>query len=137
MKICVFIGLIFICGNTIADPFFKDHQLILFYASTCQYCQQFAPIIDKWSQINSAKLVALSLDNKPLDSLRNFQPATTQLINTAYAGRPITYPALFIANQTRGLLYPVAFGALGYAELSDRLNQIQSKIENYEARKPA
>ena len=52
MKICVFIGLIFICGNTIADPFFKDHQLVLFYSSTCHYCQQFAPIIEKWSQTN-------------------------------------------------------------------------------------
>ena len=137
MKIGVLIGLIFMWGNAIANPFFKDHQLVLFYASTCHYCQQFAPIIEKWSQANGAKLVALSLDNKPLDSLRDFQPATTQIINTAYAGRPITYPALFIANQTRGLLYPVAFGALGYEELSNRLSQIQFKIENYEARKTA
>lgn len=117
------------------EPFFKDHALVLFFSSQCTYCQQFAPIVKQWAVVHAAPVLALSFDNQPLDSFPNARPATTQWINAAYAGKPITYPALFVANQKRSLLYPVAFGAMGYDEMDLRFNQIKSKIEAYESRR--
>jgi hypothetical protein len=72
-----------------------------------------------------------------LPSFPEAHPVTTQWINSAYAGKPITYPALFIANRQYHLLYPVVFEAMGYEELALRFHQVKTKIEAYEAGKKA
>lgn len=115
------------------DPFFKNHALVFFFSSQCTYCQQFAPIVKQWAVMQSAPVLTLSFDNQPLDSFPDARPVTTEWSNAAYAGKPITYPALFIANRQSHLLYPVAFGAMRYADLEIRFSQIKPKIEAYEA----
>ena len=118
----------------LSDPFFKNHAVVFFFSSQCTYCQQFSPVVKQWADAQSAPVLSLSFDNQPLSSFPDARPVTTQWINAAYAGKPITYPALFIANRQSYLLYPVAFGAMGYADLEIRLSHIKSKIEAYEAR---
>ena len=116
------------------DPFFKNHALVFFFSSQCPYCQQFAPVIKEWSTQRHAPLLALSFDNQPVAGIPEFMPVTTGWINDAYAGRPITYPAVFIVNQTSHLLYPVAYGAMSSLELEQRLTEIKAKIDAYETR---
>lgn len=116
----------------LTDPFFKDHALVLFFSSQCAYCQQFAPVVKQWALAQKAPVLALSFDNQPLPSFPEVRPVTTQWINSAYAGKPITYPALFIANRQHHLLYPIVFGAMGYEELALRFHQVKTKIEAYE-----
>lgn len=117
----------------LSTPFFKNHALVFFFSSQCTYCQQFAPVVRQWAVMQGAPVLALSFDNQPLDSFPDARPVTTEWSNAAYAGKPITYPALFIANRQSHLIYPVAFGAMGYADLEMRLSQIKPKIEAYEA----
>ncbi len=121
----------------VSEPFFKNHALIFFFSSQCPFCQQFAPVVKQWSTSHTAPILALSFDNKPLGAFPDFIPVTTQWVNEAYAGKPITYPALFIANKTSHLLYPVAYGAMTDFELDLRLTQLKTKIEVYESRSPS
>lgn len=116
------------------DLFFKDHALVFFFSSQCPYCQQFAPIVKQYALKNGASILALSFDNQPVDPFVDFIPVTTEWINEAYAGQPITYPALFIVNQRSHLLYSVAFGAMESQALEERLIDIKTKILRYEAR---
>lgn len=131
MKKIVLIWLIF-ASNLFAAGFFEEHSLIVFFTSTCPYCQKFAPVIKEWSDKNHVPLIAMALDNRSLPEFQDYQKADLELINTAFAGRNITYPATFISNNKQKLLYPVAFGALDKIELHQRLLQIQPIIQEYE-----
>ncbi|HAT8643610.1 type-F conjugative transfer system pilin assembly thiol-disulfide isomerase TrbB [Legionella pneumophila] len=114
------------------DGFFKHHALVLFYASTCPHCHQFAPEIKRWAEHQQAEVLALSFDNQPLPDFPHFLPATTEWVNAAYAGRSISYPALFVVNKETHVLYPVAIGSMTSSELDIRMMSLIPKIKAYE-----
>lgn len=114
--------------------FFTDHVLVLFYASTCPHCHEFAPTLHRWAVNHKAAVLPLSFDNNPLAEFQHFLPATSAWVNAAFAGRPIHYPALFVINNKTHALYPVSIGSMGIGELRARMNVLIPKIKNYESR---
>ncbi|KTD47801.1 type-F conjugative transfer system pilin assembly thiol-disulfide isomerase TrbB [Legionella quateirensis] len=114
------------------DGFFNQHVLVLFYASTCPHCHQFAPEIKRWAERQQAEVLALSFDNQPLPDFPSFLPATTEWVNAAYAGQSISYPALFVLNKETHVLYPVAIGSMTSTELDIRMMSLIPKIKAYE-----
>lgn len=116
------------------NDFFNQHGLILFYASSCPHCHQFAPVLKSWADRNKAEVLALSFDNKPLPEFPQFLPATTEWINDAFQGAPIQYPALFVVNPKTKALYPVGLGSMTSEELSSRIEVLIPKIASYEQR---
>ncbi|WP_131778974.1 type-F conjugative transfer system pilin assembly thiol-disulfide isomerase TrbB [Legionella bozemanae] len=114
--------------------FFREHGLILFYASTCPHCHQLAPILKAWAVQNEVEVLPLAFDNQPLPEFPNFLPATTEWINAAFQGKPINYPALFVVNPKTKMLFPVGFGSMTQDELSYRLEHLIPKIVSYERR---
>ncbi len=114
------------------NGFFSQHGLILFYASSCPHCHQFAPVLKSWTDRNKVEVLALSFDNKPLPEFPQFLPATTEWINDAFQGAPIQYPALFVVNPKRKALYPVGYGSMTSEELSSRIEVLIPKIASYE-----
>ncbi|WP_454784003.1 type-F conjugative transfer system pilin assembly thiol-disulfide isomerase TrbB [Legionella sp. WA2024007413] len=123
---------IFSQPQTQTQVFFKEHGLIFFYASSCPYCQQFAPILNSWATHNKIKVLPLAFDNQTLSEFPNFLPATTEWISAAYQENPIQYPALFVVNPKTKKLYPVGFGAMTHDELRGRLERLLPKIIAYE-----
>jgi type-F conjugative transfer system pilin assembly thiol-disulfide isomerase TrbB len=116
------------------DEFFTDHGLILFYASTCPHCHEFAPILKTWSESHQAKVLAFSFDNRQLPQFPHFLPATPDLINAAFKGQVIEYPALFVINHKTKNLYPVGFGSMNFDELDSRTRILIPEILIYEKR---
>lgn len=114
------------------NDFFNQHGLILFYASSCPHCHQFAPVLKSWAIRNKAEVLALSFDNKPLPEFPQFLPATTEWINDAFQGASIQYPALFIVNPKTKALYPVGYGSMTLEELSSRIEVLIPKVTSYE-----
>ncbi|HHF7375959.1 MULTISPECIES: type-F conjugative transfer system pilin assembly thiol-disulfide isomerase TrbB [Legionellaceae] len=114
--------------------FFREHGLILFYASTCPHCHQFAPILKSWVVQNEVEVLPLAFDNLPLPEFPNFLPATTEWINAAFQGQPINYPALFVVNPKTKMLFPVGFGSMTQDELNYRMERLIPKITSYERR---
>lgn len=117
--------------------FFSTHGLILFYGSQCPHCRQFAPLVKQWAEERGTKVLPLSFDNQPLPEFPHFLPATTDWVNAAYQGRPISYPALFVVNFKHKTLYPVGFGSMTDEELTSRMNSLLSKISAYEHQEKA
>ena len=115
--------------------FFNDHRLLFFYGSQCPHCQRFAPILKRWSQHNEAQVLAVSLDNQPLPEFPHFILADKEWINAAFQTNPIQYPALFIIGNKNKILYPVGFGAMGFEEMEDRMQQLIPKIKAYELKR--
>lgn len=114
------------------DSFFKTHGFLFFYASSCPYCHQFAPVIKEYAGENGADVLPISFDNKPIVPFEKFLPVTKDWVNTAYGDKPIHYPALFIVNPKTHMLYAVSMGALSKAELTQRMDVFIEKINEYE-----
>lgn len=114
------------------NSFFQTHALVLFYASTCPHCHRFAPVLKNWADDAGARVLPLSFDNQPLTQFPDFKPVTTEWVNAAFAGRSISYPALFIANTQTHALYPVSIGAMSEFELANRMQDFIPKIIAHE-----
>ncbi|WP_347252398.1 type-F conjugative transfer system pilin assembly thiol-disulfide isomerase TrbB [Legionella sp.] len=115
-----------------SNAFFAAHDLVFFYASTCPYCHQVAPVLKRWAKRRHAAVIPLSFDNRPLAEFPYFTPATKDWVNVTFAGRPIYYPALFVVNRTAHRLYPIAIGSLTEDELDERMQVLIPKIKAYE-----
>jgi len=112
--------------------FFSTHSLVFFYGSQCSHCQQFAPILKRWTKQHNVAVLPLSLDNQPLPQFPRFLPASTQWINAAFGANPIQYPAIFIVNPKTKALYAVGFGMMHEAQLHARMHALIPKIKAYE-----
>ena len=112
--------------------FFDTHVLVFFFASTCPHCHEQAPVLAHWAHEFGVRVDARSFDDKPLPGFEGQQPATKDLVDAAFAGRPIRYPALFVMNEATGVLYPASFGVLNEIELQARMDVLIPKIMQYE-----
>lgn len=113
-------------------PFFKTHVVVFFFASTCPYCHKQAPVLSRWAHTYGVRVDARSFDDKPIPGFEGQRPVTKDLVDVAYAGKSIEYPALFVMNEANGALYPVSSGALNDVELQARMDALIPKIMQYE-----
>ena len=113
-------------------PFFKNHVLLFFFASSCPHCHHQAPILKDWANNHGVTVDARTLDDKSLPEFPTATFATASFVETAFRGNSIRYPALFVMNRTSGALYPVAIGSLTTDELNMRMQTLVPKIIAYE-----
>lgn len=116
------------------NSFFQKHSLVFFFASTCPHCHDEAPVLAQWASNNHAQVQAFSFDDRPLPEFPNASSVTKDLVDVAFAGQPIRYPALFVMENATHTLYPVAFGSLTADELNERMNTLLPKIGSFEQR---
>lgn len=108
------------------------YTLVLFFSNQCPHCVQFAPIVKQYIDANQWSIEAINLNGEALPEFPNATFATQEMIDLAYQGKPVVYPALFIANAKTKALYPVSFGEMGKQELEERMELIMTKIGEYE-----
>ena len=115
-----------------STPFFKNHVLLFFFASSCPHCHQQAPILKDWANNHGVAVDARTLDDKSLAEFPTTTPASAALVETAFRGNSIRYPALFVMNPASGVLYPLAIGSMTTDELNTRMQALVPKIIAYE-----
>lgn len=116
------------------DTFFTQHQLVFFFSSTCPHCHNAAPHLRVWAGKHHAEVMAVSFDGQPLLDFPHIVEVSDAFIQTAFAGQPITTPALFIMNTQTNQLYPAMIGEWTRFDLERRLAVLIEKIKHYEAR---
>lgn len=114
------------------NPFFKNHQILFFFSSTCGHCHRQAPVLKAWAESAGVFVDSRTFDGQSLEAFPHPSMPTTQLVTAAFKGRPISYPAIFITNTNTLAVYPVTFGALSGAQLSERIQELIPKIVNFE-----
>ena len=143
MKKVLWFFLIFWYANSFAADYFvpngegnqlkhAPYKLVLFFSNQCPHCVRFAPVIKYFMDSEGWEVEALSLNEGTLPEFPNATFANQSMIDSAYLGNPVVYPALFVANKRTKTLYPVAYGEMGYQELKERLAVISEKITIYE-----
>ena len=116
----------------VTHDFFKHHQLIFFFASTCPHCHKAAPHLKVWADLHQADVIAVSFDRRPLPEFPHIVAVPEALIKTAFTTQPITFPALFMMNIQTNQLYPVMIGEWTLPELERRLDSLIEKVKRYE-----
>ena len=110
----------------------QTYRLILFFSNQCPHCVNFAPVLKAYADSHHWQIEAITLNGESLPEFPDATFATQEMIDVAYQGKTVTYPALFIANTKTHALYPVSFGEMGALELDERMSAIREKITAYE-----
>lgn len=112
----------------------SEYKLVLFYSNKCPYCIKFAPVLKRYSENSQLSVEAISLTEQTLPEFPNSVYATQEMIDLAYQGRPVIYPALFVANPKTHKIYPVSFGMLDDGALKSKMDSLLPKIKQYEGK---
>jgi conjugal transfer pilus assembly protein TraF len=87
--------------------FSKEFSLLFFYKADCPYCEQFADVVEHFSQKHGYKVASVTLDGKQLKRFRGvYDPNLIQKLKITFT------PALFAFSNTRGVIVPIAQGFL-------------------------
>lgn len=127
--------LLFFNLNTMAavNSFWRNHTLVMIYASTCPHCHNQSKVLAPLVTTQNIAYKVYSVDNQPLPEFKQFSSVPDGLLQAAYPDQNVTYPALFIVSNQSLKLYPLSYGFLNAYELSNRIDVLKDKINQYEA----
>lgn len=98
----------------------KDYGLFFFFASKCDYCHEFAPVVKTFSEKYDWEVLSISVDGGQSDVFKNAVPD-----NGLFAQWNVqVLPALFAVNPTTGHVIPVAYGVTSIDEMENRIMQL-------------
>lgn len=108
----------------------KDYYFVLFYRSTCPHCHKFVPILKDFSKYYDLKIVAYSTDGGDLDDLHGKRMTAEEYRQYfLQGGFKAVVPALYLQNKYTDQVYPVLFGEATPYQLSERINELMTHIE--------
>ena len=116
-----------------AEQLARTHVLFFLFRSDCPYCQQFAPLLQRFEQKFGLPVFAISLDG---GTLPEFPRARVD--NGIAATLNVTQvPALFLASPRTNVITPIGYGVLSETELLERLQAIATPAGNAAAATPS
>lgn len=101
----------------------KDHALVFFFASTCKYCHQFAPIVQSISKEYGFTIFDFSFDQKPIPGFPNPGAVMQSIYDTYYGDMPATAPVLLLQNVNTLEFYRIARGDVTKTAVLKKLNE--------------
>ena len=103
----------------------QDWKVVLFMQSTCQYCRQFAPVLNAFSQQTGLDVFPISLDGKGDAEFPDVLPATPDvMVEYFQSGLPVATPTTFLTNVNTMETWPLLQGAAEAGEFRARLDEI-------------
>lgn len=102
----------------------RTHGLFFFFQGGCPYCEAFAPVVKGFAEKYGFKVLAISLDGKPVEGVPDFQKDNG--IAARFNIRHV--PALLAVNPREGRVIPLAHGFLAEAELEKRLDVLADSL---------
>ncbi len=103
-----------------ADAIFKlqeQYGLFFFFSGQCEYCHQFAPIVQQFSAKYGWQVIAISVDGGMVEG---FNEALADYGLVAKWQIPVL-PALFAVNPKTEQVVPVAFGLTTLDQMETRI----------------
>ena len=123
-------------SNYAKVPLKQRYEFIFFYSATCQHCIDFCKTLKSYSVNRRIPVTAFKLtrDSSPYfpNSILVDQKTINRYFGTEEKEANIAVPVLFILNRANMHVYPVSRGNLTYFELTDRINNLTLKIQQFE-----
>lgn len=101
----------------------KDHAFVFFFASTCKYCHQFAPIVQSISKEYGFTIFDFSFDQKPMPGFPNPGAVMQSIYDTYYGNKPAVAPVLLLQNINTLEFYRIAQGDIMKTAVLKKLNE--------------
>lgn len=95
----------------------KEHGLIFFFKSNCQYCHAMAPALKMLSERYGIEILGVSVDGGGLPEFPNPRDGRNQAAKWGVE----RVPALFIGAKKTGEHAPVGFGMMAISEIVNRI----------------
>lgn len=95
----------------------KDHGLIFFFKSNCQYCHAMAPTLKMLASRYGIEVLGVSLDGSGIAGFPHPRDGRAQ----AAAWGVERVPALFIGSKQNGDHAPIGFGMMALSEIVNRI----------------
>jgi conjugal transfer pilus assembly protein TraF len=95
----------------------KEHGLIFFFRSDCQYCHAMAPTLKMLSKQYGIEVLGVSIDGKGLPDFPNPKDGRAQAAKWGVE----RVPALFIGAKKTGDKAPIGFGMMALSEIINRI----------------
>lgn len=95
----------------------EDYGLFFFFSSQCDYCHQFAPIVQEFSKTYGWEVINISTDGGTLPGLEK----TVMNNGLLEKWRVEVLPALFAVNPTTGDVLPIAYGLTSLDQMETRI----------------
>ena len=107
----------------------KDHALVFFFASTCKYCHQFAPIVQSIAKEYGFIIFDFSFDQKPIPGFPNPGAVMQSIYDTYYGNMPAVAPVLLLQNINTLEFYHIARGDITQQAVLKKLNEKAEAID--------
>jgi len=116
-----------------AEQLARTHVLFFLFRSDCPYCQQFAPLLQRFEQKFGLPVFAISLDGGTLPEFprARIDNGIAATLNVAQV------PALFLASPRTNVITPIGYGVLSETELLERLQAVATPAGNAAAATPS
>ncbi|MBW8308053.1 MAG: conjugal transfer protein TraF [Candidatus Paracaedibacteraceae bacterium] len=95
----------------------QTHGLFFFYSSNCPYCHQFAPIVKMFAEQYGWDVLAISLDERAIETFPNAVPDN----GLAAQWNVTSLPSLFAVNPETEDVIQVAQGMTSIDEMENRI----------------
>jgi conjugal transfer pilus assembly protein TraF len=95
----------------------EEYGLFFFYSSQCEYCHQFAPIVQQFSKNYGWEVIAISADGGTIPGFSENVMNNGILENW----RVEVLPALFAINPKTGHVLPIAYGLTALDQMETRI----------------
>lgn len=110
----------------------KTHGLLFFFEGGCSYCKAFAPVVKRFAEKYSFKILAISMDGASLKDFPEFQKDNG--IAARFKLRHV--PTVLAVNPRERQVISFAHGFLSEAELEKRLDALSVTIKTSTEKHP-
>lgn len=110
----------------------KTHELLFFFEGGCPYCEAFAPVVKRFAEKYTFKILAISLDGASLKDFPEFQKDNG--IAARFKIRHV--PTVLAVNPRQGQVIPFVHGFLSENELEKRLDALSVAIKTSAEKQP-
>lgn len=95
----------------------EDYGLFFFFSSQCEYCHQFAPIVQQFAKNYGWEVIAISADGRDVPGFTEILPDNGLLQKWGVK----FLPSLFAVNPTTGHVLPIAYGLTALDQMELRI----------------
>ena len=109
----------------------QTHGLFFFFEGGCPWCEAFAPVVKTFAQKYGFKVLAISLDGKPLPEFPTPQKDNGIVQKFGIRGVPV----LLAVEPKGGNVIPLSHGFVSQGELETRATVLEAVLKSPEERR--
>lgn len=107
-------------------------NMVIFIQSTCKYCKEFDPIIQKFTNEKNIKTTVFSFDGLSDGNFELVLPVSNEIVATFFRDLPVATPTVFLVNIDNLTTLPVSQGSMTKVDFENQVKKTLMSIPDDE-----